>query len=229
MCPPVLLKSSMYARGFKRLVDIAVSAVALVLLFPVLAAVALVLRWQQGAPVLFRQVRPGRHGKPFTMIKFRSMRDDRDPVSGELLPDDERLTPMGRFVRATSIDELPELWNVLCGDMSIVGPRPLLMEYLPRYTSEHARRHEVRPGITGWAQISGRQRLLFSERLDRDVWYVDNVSAVLDLKILWKTVAQALGREDVILGQDVADVDDLGLNSSVLARRQAKGEDIDEN
>ncbi|MEL7023430.1 MAG: sugar transferase [Pseudomonadota bacterium] len=219
----------MYARYFKRLLDAAVAAVALIVLAPLLAVVAVVLRWQQGAPVLFRQVRPGLHGKPFTMIKFRSMRDDRDPETGELLPDDQRLTSMGKFVRATSIDELPELWNVLCGDMSIVGPRPLLMEYLPRYTNEHARRHEVRPGITGWAQVGGRQRLLFSERLDRDVWYVDNVSASLDMKILWMTVAQALRRKDVILGQDVADVDDLGLNSSVLARRKTELEKTGED
>ena len=219
----------MYARYFKRLLDAAVAAVALIVLAPLLAVVAVVLRWQQGAPVLFRQVRPGLHGKPFTMIKCRSKRDDRDPETGEPLPDDQRLTSMGKFVRASSIDELPELWNVLCGDMSIVGPRPLLMEYLPRYTNEHARRHEVRPGITGWAQVGGRQRLLFSERLDRDVWYVDNVSAFLDMKILWMTMAQALRRKDVILGQDVADVDDLGLNSSVLARRKTELEKTGED
>lgn len=149
-----------------------------------------------GLPVVFRQVRPGFQGRPFEMIKFRTMTDERGP-DGELLPDAARLTPFGRFLRSTSLDELPELWNVLKGDMSLVGPRPLLMEYLPLYTSEQARRHEVRPGITGWAQVNGRNALSWEDKFKLDVWYVDNRTLWLDIKILWLTVRKVLVREGI--------------------------------
>ena len=175
----------------KRLLDIAGSAVALVLLAPVLAAVALLVRLKLGSPVLFSQIRPGLRGTPFRMIKFRSMTDARD-AAGALLPDAQRLPPFGRFLRASSLDELPELWNVLKGDMSLVGPRPLLMEYLPLYTPEQARRHEVRPGITGWAQINGRNAIGWEEKFRLDVWYVDHRSLLLDLRIVALTIAHVL-------------------------------------
>ncbi len=171
----------------KRLLDIAGSAVALVLLAPVLAAVALLVRLKLGSPVLFSQIRPGLRGTPFRMIKFRSMTDARD-AAGALLPDAQRLPPFGRFLRASSLDELPELWNVLKGDMSLVGPRPLLMEYLPLYTPEQARRHEVRPGITGWAQINGRNAISWGDKFRLDVWYVDHRSIWLDAKIIALTI-----------------------------------------
>jgi len=162
--------------------------------------------------VLFRQQRPGLGGRPFAIYKFRTMTDARDQ-QGQLLPDAERLTPFGRFLRSTSLDELPELWNVLQGDMSLVGPRPLLMQYLSRYTPEQARRHEVRPGITGWAQVNGRQTILFSKRLELDIWYVDHVSLSLDLKIILLTIPRAIASHGVVLGQEVTEVDDLGLSS----------------
>ena len=154
------------------------------------------IRYNVGKPVLFRQVRPGLSGKPFTMIKFRTMTDDRDP-DGKLLPDSQRLSNFGRFLRATSLDELPELWNVLKGDMSLVGPRPLLMEYLPLYSPEQARRHEVRPGITGWAQVNGRNAISWEEKFALDVWYVDNKTLWLDLKILWLTVIKVFKRDGI--------------------------------
>lgn len=149
-----------------------------------------------GSPVFFRQVRSGLHGQPFEMVKFRTMTDERGS-DGELLPDAVRLTPFGRWLRATSLDELPELWNVLKGDMSLVGPRPLLMEYLPLYTPTQARRHEVRPGITGWAQVNGRNAQSWDERFSLDIWYVDNHSILLDLRILWMTVRKVLLREGI--------------------------------
>lgn len=176
--------------------DILVAGVLLVLLSPMLLVIALLIRWQMGAPVFFRQVRPGLQGAPFEMIKFRTMRDAVDG-QGNPLPDAERLTRLGRFLRATSLDELPELWNVLKGDMSLVGPRPLLMEYLPLYTPEQARRHEVRPGITGWAQVNGRNAISWEEKFALDVWYVDNHSLWLDLKILWLTLLKVLRREGI--------------------------------
>ncbi len=197
--------------GAKRALDVVVSGAALLLLSPVMAGVAVAVRLNMGSPVLFRQVRPGLGGKPFGMLKFRSMRDTRGP-GGELLSDAERVTRLGRFLRATSLDELPELFNVLRGDMSLVGPRPLLVEYLDRYTPEQARRHEVPPGITGWAQINGRQNLTFSKRLEMDVWYVDHRSFALDLKILLLTIPRVLGSGGVITGQDVNEVDDIGLS-----------------
>lgn len=157
---------------------------------------ALAIRFRMGAPVFFHQVRPGVRGQPFRMLKFRTMSDARGP-DGHLLPDAERLTPLGRFLRSSSLDELPELWNVLRGDMSLVGPRPLLMEYVPLYTPEQARRHEVRPGITGWAQVNGRNALSWEAKFALDVWYVDNQSFWLDLKILWLTVWRVLKRDGI--------------------------------
>ena len=180
----------------KRVFDVVVSATALVVLAPVMGLIALLVWRTMGRPVLFRQARPGLHGKPFVMYKFRTMRDLRD-AGGNLLPDEARLTPFGRWLRATSLDELPELVNVLRGEMSLVGPRPLLMEYLERYTPEQARRHEVKPGITGWAQIHGRNNLSWEERLRLDVWYVDHWSLWLDLKILWRTLWMVLRREGI--------------------------------
>jgi len=180
----------------KRVFDIVVSAVALTVLAPVMGLIALAVWRTMGRPVLFRQARPGLHGKPFVMYKFRTMRDLRD-AEGNLLPDEARLTPFGRWLRSTSLDELPELVNVLRGEMSLVGPRPLLMEYLERYTPEQARRHEVKPGITGWAQIHGRNNLSWDERFKLDVWYVDNWSLWLDVKILWRTLWMVLRREGI--------------------------------
>jgi lipopolysaccharide/colanic/teichoic acid biosynthesis glycosyltransferase len=180
----------------KRLFDLLIASLALILLaLPLLALVWLVRR-KLGSPVLFSQVRPGLHAKPFTMVKFRSMTDERDP-DGMLLPDAQRLTPFGRFLRASSLDELPELWNVLRGDMSLVGPRPLLMEYLPLYTPEQARRHEVRPGITGWAQVNGRNAISWADKFALDVWYVDHRSLWLDVRILWRTVRKVLVRDGI--------------------------------
>ncbi len=180
----------------KRLFDLLLSlGLLLALALPLLLLWALVRR-KLGSPVLFRQVRPALHGRPFMMVKFRTMTDERG-ADGELLPDVQRLTPFGRFLRATSLDELPELWNVLRGEMSLVGPRPLLMEYLPLYSPEQARRHEVRPGITGWAQVNGRNALSWEERFELDVWYVDHRSLWLDLYILWLTVRKVILREGI--------------------------------
>ncbi len=172
------------------------AGLGLALLSPVLLGVAAVVRLSLGSPVLFRQVRPGLRGEPFEMLKFRTMRDAHD-AHGRLLPDAERLTAVGRFLRATSLDELPELLNVVRGEMSLVGPRPLLMEYLPLYTPEQARRHEVRPGITGWAQVNGRNALSWDEKFRLDVWYVDNQSLWLDLRILLRTVKKVFVREGI--------------------------------
>ncbi len=180
----------------KRLFDILASTVGLLLLAPVLAFLAWQIRRKLGSPVLFRQTRPGLHGKPFQMIKFRTMRDAIS-ADGQPLPDSERMTPFGTFLRSASLDELPELWNVLKGDMSLVGPRPLLMEYLPLYSPEQARRHEVRPGVTGWAQINGRNALSWEDKFRLDVWYVDNHSFWLDLKILTLTVKKVFVREGI--------------------------------
>ncbi len=180
----------------KRLFDIVVSACALLVLALPLLVVIWMVRRKLGSPVFFAQVRPGMHGKPFKMVKFRSMLSERS-TDGELLPDAVRLTPFGRFLRSTSLDELPELWNVLKGDMSLVGPRPLLMEYLPLYSPEQARRHEVRPGITGWAQVNGRNAISWEDKFKLDVWYVDHCSLWLDIKILWLTVKKVLVREGI--------------------------------
>ena len=180
----------------KRLIDFTAAALGLIVLALPLALLAWQVRRRLGSPVLFRQTRPGLHGRPFEMVKFRTLTDARGP-DGALLSDAERLTPFGRFLRASSLDELPELWNVLRGDMSLVGPRPLLMEYLPLYTPEQARRHAVRPGVTGWAQVNGRNALSWEEKFALDVWYVDHRSLWLDLKILWLTVKKVLVREGI--------------------------------
>ena len=180
----------------KRALDVLGAAVALVVLSPVMLAVAVLVRLRLGTPVLFRQARPGRDGRPFVLLKFRTMTDARDE-DGELLPDGERLTALGRFLRRTSVDELPELLNVLRGDMSLVGPRPLLPEYLPLYSAEQARRHEVRPGITGWAQVNGRNAVSWDDKLALDVWYVDHRSLRLDAEILGRTVANVLSGHGV--------------------------------
>lgn len=163
---------------------------------PVIVILSILVRIKLGSPIIFKQVRPGLNGCPFQMYKFRTMTDERD-ANGDLLPDAVRLTSFGRFLRSTSLDELPELWNVLKGEMSLVGPRPLLMEYLPRYTTEQARRHKVRPGITGWAQINGRNAIGWDEKFKLDVWYVDNQSLWLDLKILLLTVKKVFVREGI--------------------------------
>ncbi|WP_230279610.1 sugar transferase [Croceicoccus sp. Ery15] len=180
----------------KRLTDIVVAGAVLVLFSPVILLVMLCVRIAMGSPVFFRQLRPGLDGRPFTMIKFRTMSDAKDP-KGTPLPDAHRLRPFGKYLRSSSLDELPELWNVLRGDMSLVGPRPLLMEYLPRYSNEQARRHEVRPGITGWAQINGRNAVSWEDKFKMDVWYVDNRSAFLDIKILAMTVIKVFRRDGI--------------------------------
>lgn len=180
----------------KRLFDLTAALFGLMLLAPIILILAILIRQKLGSPVFFTQARPGLYGKPFKMIKFRTMTDARD-TDGSLLPDSVRLTAFGRFLRSTSLDELPELCNVLKGDMSLVGPRPLLMEYLPRYTPEQARRHEVRPGITGWAQINGRNAISWEEKFKLDVWYVDNQSFWLDLKILVLTIKKVFVREGI--------------------------------
>ena len=180
----------------KRIMDLALVIPGIVVTLPVLGALALLVRVKLGSPVLFRQTRPGLHGKPFTMYKFRTMTDARD-ADGNLLPDEERLPPFGKLLRSTSLDELPELINVLKGEMSLVGPRPLLMEYLERYSPEQARRHEVRPGVTGWAQVNGRNAISWEERFRMDVWYVDHAGILLDLKILWKTVIAVVKRDGI--------------------------------
>ena len=180
----------------KRIIDILGAGLGLLLLSPVLAIVAYKIGREMGSPVLFRQTRPGRHGKPFQMIKFRTMRDAID-ADGHPLPDAERLTKLGRFLRSSSLDELPELWNVLKGEMSLVGPRPLLMEYLPLYSEEQARRHEVRPGVTGWAQVNGRNAISWDEKFALDLWYVDNRSLWLDLKIIWQTIRKVIKRDGI--------------------------------
>ncbi|MEW6090639.1 MAG: sugar transferase [Pseudomonadota bacterium] len=180
----------------KRMIDILGSLAALLVLLPVILLVAAAIRWRMGAPVLFRQLRPGLHGRPFEMIKFRTMLNATD-AQGRPLPDADRLTALGRFLRAASLDELPELWNVLKGDMSLVGPRPLLMEYLELYSPEQARRHEVKPGITGWAQVNGRNAISWEEKFRHDVWYVDNRSFWLDLKILLLSVVKVFSRHGI--------------------------------
>ena len=180
----------------KRMFDIAVAGLGLLFLLPVLLCVALAIRLKLGAPVLFHQERPGLKGKSFRMVKFRSMKDAIGS-DGVQLPDEERLTKFGRMLRASSLDELPELWNVLKGEMSLVGPRPLLMEYLPLYSPEQNKRHEVRPGVTGWAQVNGRNALAWDDKFKLDVWYVENRSLCLDIKILYLTVKKVLVRDGI--------------------------------
>lgn len=187
----------------KRMFDIVASFIGLIVLSPVIAITAWQIRRKLGSPVLFRQVRPGLNGTPFEMIKFRTMRDALDS-DGNPLPDSERMTPFGSFLRATSLDELPELLNVLKGDMSLVGPRPLLMEYLPLYSAEQYRRHEVRPGVTGWAQINGRNALSWKEKFALDIWYVDNLSLLLDVKIIFRTVRKVVVRDGISADGEVS-------------------------
>lgn len=180
----------------KRLLDITIASTALILLSPVYLIVAHKVKKNLGSPVLFRQVRPGLHGKPFEMIKFRTMKDALD-TDGNPLPDSERLPPFGKMLRATSLDEMPELWNVIKGDMSIVGPRPLLMEYLPLYNAEQAKRHNVRPGITGYAQVNGRNAISWEKKFELDTWYVENQSLWLDFKIMLKTIKKVIAKDDI--------------------------------
>ena len=180
----------------KRLFDIAVSATGLIISAPITLTAAFVIAKKLGKPVLFRQVRPGQDGKPFEIYKFRTMSDERDE-NGELLPDDQRMTPVGTFIRKSSIDELPQLINVLKGDISLVGPRPLLMEYLPLYNDEQKKRHNVKPGITGWAQVNGRNAISWDEKFKLDVWYAENQSFKLDMYIIYKTVINILQSKDI--------------------------------
>lgn len=180
----------------KRAFDFIVALIGLIVLSPLLLGLMGVIRWRLGAPVLFCQVRPGRYAKPFKLVKFRTMLDACDS-EGHLLPDAQRLTRFGRFLRASSLDELPELWNVLKGEMSLVGPRPLLMDYLPYYSDEQARRHEVRPGIAGWAQVNGRNAISWDDKFKLDVWYVDHQSLALDMRILWWTVKKVCARDGI--------------------------------
>lgn len=180
----------------KRLFDIAISAVGLFFLSPLFLGIAVAIVVSMGRPVIFVQSRPGWQGRPFNLVKFRTMTGDFGE-NGQVLPDSARMTRLGRFLRSLSLDELPELWNVLRGDMSLVGPRPLLMEYLPLYSSEQARRHAVRPGLTGWAQVKGRNLLSWERKFELDVWYVDNHSFLLDLQILWLTIGTVIRREGI--------------------------------
>ncbi|WP_313421419.1 sugar transferase [Moraxella sp. CTOTU49803] len=186
----------------KRAFDIAASASALVVLSPVLAITAYKVKKEMGSPVLFRQVRPGLHGKPFEMVKFRTMKDATDK-EGNALPNSERLTEFGKKLRASSLDELPELWNVLKGDMSLVGPRPLLMEYLPLYNAEQAKRHNVRPGVTGYAQVNGRNSLSWEDKFKLDTWYVEHQTFLLDMKILLKTVIKVIIKDGINQSEEV--------------------------
>lgn len=186
-----------YKRYIKRLIDIAASGGALLVLSLPLAAVTLWLHFaNKGAGAFFRQERPGKDGKIFKVVKFKTMTDERD-AEGRLLPDADRLTKVGRFVRSTSIDELPQLWNVLKGDMSLIGPRPLLVQYLPLYSAEQARRHEVRPGITGWAQCHGRNAISWQKKFELDIWYVDHISFLTDCRVIWTTLMKVIRREDI--------------------------------
>lgn len=213
-----------YSSFGKRGMDLAIGLPAFVLLLPVMAAIAVIIRATMGAPVFFISSRPGRNNKIFRMFKFRTMLEIRD-ANNELLPDWERLHPVGTFLRRASLDELPQLWNIVRGDMSLVGPRPLLTSYLDHYTPEQARRHVVRPGVTGWAQVHGRQNIPFSRRLALDVWYVDHRNVALDLRILAMTALQVLRGSGVKPGQDVRDVDDLGLNAAISLKGQEHDDD----
>ena len=194
-----LFNHSVYNLYIKRFIDILCSGIALLVLLPIMAIIAVLIRTKLGSPVLFTQDRPGKSEKIFKMYKFRSMSDARDK-DGNLLPDDVRLTSFGRKLRSTSLDELPELFNILKGDMSIVGPRPLLVEYLPYYTDEERHRHDVLPGLTGWAQVNGRNITIWDERLQQDIYYVNNVSFPLDCKIVWMTIYKVINRSDILVG-----------------------------
>ena len=202
----------------RRLIDLTGASILSVLLSPVLAGLALAIRFSMGRPILFRQQRPGYKGEPFEVYKFRTMKDAVDS-DGEPLPDEERLTRVGVFMRQLSLDELPQLWNILRGDMSFIGPRPLLMEFLKWYTPEQMRRHDVKPGVTGWAQVQGRHDIPFSKRLALDVWYVDNRSMRLDLKIVGLTFLKVLSMRGAQPAQTDAEVDDVGLHDAVRRER----------
>lgn len=202
-----------YPGFFKRLLDLGVAATLLVLLAPLMLLVACLVRWNLGSPALFRQPRAGLGGRIFTLYKFRSMRDARDG-QGRPLPDDQRLTAFGRKLRSWSLDELPQLWNIVRGDMSLIGPRPLLVDYLPRYSPRQARRHEVRPGITGWAQVHGRNEVSWPKRFELDVWYVDHCSLATDLRILGQTVVCVLSRRGVSAYNQATMSEFLGNDSS---------------
>jgi len=180
----------------KRAFDFTASLLGLLILFPLLLVISLMVILKLGRPVFFTQIRPGLHGEPFKMIKFRTMTNDKDE-DGNLLPNKDRMTDFGSFLRSSSLDELPELFNVLKGDMSLVGPRPLLMDYLPWFTEDQNRRHDVRPGITGWSQVNGRNAIGWDRKLELDIWYVDNQSVLLDLRILWLTLFKVLKRDDI--------------------------------
>ncbi len=192
-------KRYIYERIIKRILDVVCAGIALVLFSPLLLITAILVRIKIGSPVIFTQKRPGYHEKVFSLYKFRSMTDERDN-RGDLLSDEERLTSFGRRLRSTSLDELPELWNIFRGDMSIVGPRPLLVEYLPYYTDEEAHRHDVRPGLTGWAQVNGRNVTVWDERLKQDIFYVNHCSFCLDVKILFLTIIKVVRKSDIIVG-----------------------------
>lgn len=213
----------MYKHFFKRVIDFTIALVALLVIWPILLIIYIWLTIaNKGAGALFYQERPGLHGKIFKVIKFKTMTDERD-AEGKLLPDADRLTKVGRFVRSTSIDELPQLINVLKGDMALIGPRPLLPQYLSLYSKEQMRRHEVRPGITGWAQVNGRNLCKLSKKFEYDVWYVDHCTMVTDLKIIWMTVMNVINRKDVGEGAgNMADVDDLHFAERIREMR-AKG------
>ena len=210
----------MYKNYFKRILDFIIALIALICLSPILLVVTIWLHFaNKGAGAFFLQERPGKDAKIFKIIKFKTMTDERD-ADGNLLPDEVRLTKVGRFIRSTSIDELPQLINVFKGDMALIGPRPLLVQYLPLYTEEQSRRHEVRPGITGWAQVHGRNLLKLSKKFEYDVWYVDHCTLFLDLKILWKTVMNVLKRSDIGEGAgNMAEVDDLGFMERINATK----------
>lgn len=208
----------------KRMLDVAASGAAMIVLSPIFGLVALLIRIHMGGPVMFRHTRPGYKGKPFTVLKFRTLIPAHD-ARGRLLSDSARLTPLGRTLRRWSLDELPQLWNVFKGDMSLVGPRPLMMEYLQRYTSAQARRHDVKPGLTGWAQLHGRQDLLFSKRLEMDVWYVDHWNVALDLKLIFLTLLRLHKLSAVGASLDVAKTDDLGL-LALLPKSGTRGESV---
>lgn len=200
----------MYKHFFKRFFDFWISLIALICISPILLVVTIWLHFaNKGAGAFFFQERPGKDAKIFKVIKFKTMTDEKD-ADGKLLPDAQRLTKVGKFIRSTSIDELPQLINVLKGDMALIGPRPLLMQYLPLYTAEQNRRHDVRPGITGWAQVHGRNLLMLSKKFEYDVWYVDNLSLGLDIKIIWMTIMNVIKRSDIGEGaENMSDVDDL--------------------
>lgn len=202
----------------RRLIDLLGASFLAVLLSPVLAGLAAAIRWTMGSPVLFRQLRPGYRGEPFEVVKFRTMKDAVD-AEGNVLPDEERLTKLGIFMRQLSLDELPQLWNILRGDMSFIGPRPLLMEFLKWYSPEQMRRHDVKPGVTGWAQVQGRHDIPFSKRLALDVWYVDNRRFLVDLKIVGLTFLKVLSMRGAQPAQTDAEVDDVGLHDAVRRER----------